>query len=727
MTFQSPIWILVAAIAVPLCVVFYSLTEIKYKKRLIKFHGDSKRQLFSSNCCPVKHKIKATLFTLTFILCCLALSQPQLGSTYIEEKRRGVDFMIALDVSKSMLAEDITPNRLERAKLAILDLLEETKGDRVGLVAFAGSAFLQCPLTLDYDAFRQTLLSVNTDILSNQGTDIAGALIEAEASFAKDSNHKVLIMMTDGEDLEAEGVMQAKIAKQSGLTIYTIGVGLPEGELIPFKDDQGRQNWLKDPNGNLIRTQLDENTLKQIAIASNGIYAPLGSTGEGLQLIYNHCIKAIPPEERESRMQKVPIDRYQWPLALAIGCSLIQSFIGNRRSNQVYPNILVFVFLAGVLFPHQNAFAFTNSKGKKLFLKGDYEEASNFYEKQIQEKPAQSIFYYNLGIANLRDQNYDKATSALSKALELAVDNPDFQSEIYEAKAILNLEQGENLKTSYPEKSIDLWRSSSLDFKNAQNLESSKNTIRLERLENYQSLVHSKLTDLIYKEGIRKYRERNYSGATESFEDSLYLSPEEQLDEINYNLGNCGYKKGELLLNENPKSTIETWEKAIKRYDEAIERRRDSEFTQATKNRDLLIKRLHELKQQLKNQESKTKDKNSDNDKEEQQDKTNGGKPEHDKSGSETQTKTQHNKDPKLGEENNPQNPKEESATDSDKRSKFSDKSLEYKQELSGKMTKEQAIQLLEQLRTYERKLPLGNLEKIRKSENSDNRMGRNW
>lgn len=332
MTFEAPIWLIIMPVVVAGLSLLFVITEIRAKNKLSTFVDDKLAPSLAKSYSRAKRNTKATLFTISAAFCCIALARPQLGSTYIEEQRKGVDFIIALDVSKSMLAEDIKPNRLERAKLSILDLLDNVKGDRVGLVAFAGSAFLQCPLTLDYDAFQQTLDSVNTEILSTQGTDIAGALLEAEASFAKDNNHKVLVMMTDGEDLEAEGILQAKKAKESGLTIYTIGVGLTEGELIPVKDENGRSDWLRDPAGNLVRTKLDEQTLKQIAVACDGIYVPLGPTGEGLQLIYEHCLSAIPPQERETRLQQVPIDRYQWPLAFAIGCWIIQSMIGNRRS-----------------------------------------------------------------------------------------------------------------------------------------------------------------------------------------------------------------------------------------------------------------------------------------------------------------------------------------------------------------------------------------------------------
>ena len=157
MNFDSIIWLFVLALFVPLLVLFYFFSERRAWKKLSQFAGSSILQQLTDSYSPILRNTKSFLIVLVVVLACLALARPQLGHTYREEKRRGIDFIIALDVSRSMLAEDIKPNRLQRAKFAILDLLDRTEGDRVALLAFAGSAFLQCPLTLDYDAFRQTL------------------------------------------------------------------------------------------------------------------------------------------------------------------------------------------------------------------------------------------------------------------------------------------------------------------------------------------------------------------------------------------------------------------------------------------------------------------------------------------------------------------------------------------------------------------------------------------
>lgn len=745
MTFESPIWLLAAGLSIVGLVLFFVVTEIRLQKKLSKFVGEQMKSPLTANYSRPKQYTKVALFIAAVAFICIALARPKLGSTYIEEKRRGVDFVIALDVSRSMLAEDIKPNRLERAKLAILDLLENAKGDRVGLVAFAGSAFLQCPLTLDYDAFRQTLNSVNTDILSTQGTDIAGALLEAEASFAKDNNHKILIMITDGEDLEAEGVIQARKANESGLTIYTVGVGLKEGELIPVKDDSGRQDWLRDPAGKLVETKLDEETLKEIALASDGNYVPLGATGNGLQVIYEHCISSIPAQEREAQLRQVAIDRYQWPLAIAIVCWIIQSMIGTRRSMNAIKNVTI-VMLIGFIYPNEALFALSFGQGKKLFNSGKYSEAGKIFETKAQEKPDNSVYLFNQGLANIREGNFEKAGEALNKALVLEIENPKFQSEIYEALAIASFEQGNDFINSDLEKASELWKQSQIDFNNAQNLETKKDSKRKVALEKKKELVERKLKDLIYKDGVQKYKEKNYLDASSSFEKAFQYSEPEEFDELHYNQGNCRYKIGELLLSEKPDETVKTWEKALEDYDEAISLREDTPFPQARRNREILQKRLDELKKQLEEQkqdnqdqsqsedsedqnkeDSKSKDKqSSENQKSEQEQKAKENKDSEQKDSSSEKSKSDKNEE---GEEQNGQQETGDEGSEKNTSEAAGDKGDQPEEAnvIPGRMTREQATQLLEQLKAFERKLPLGNLEHIRKKEAKDNRQGRNW
>ena len=210
-------------------------------------------------------------------------------------------------------------------------LLEKLEGDRVGLIAFAGQAFLECPLTLDYDAFRQSLEAVDPDIIALGGTDIASAISEAEVTFDQNDNHKILVLITDGEDLGNEGIRRARAAAESGVTIYTVGVGSSSGELIPIRQPDDSIDYLRDDRGNVVKTRLDEQTLLALAKVTDGFYVPLGATGDGLEQVYKNGLSRISKEETRSQMKKVAISRFQWPLVIALVLLFIEPLIGNRR------------------------------------------------------------------------------------------------------------------------------------------------------------------------------------------------------------------------------------------------------------------------------------------------------------------------------------------------------------------------------------------------------------
>ncbi|HCJ12339.1 MAG: hypothetical protein A2Y14_05270 [Verrucomicrobia bacterium GWF2_51_19] len=274
-----------------------------------------------------RRKLKAGLWMLGLIFLILALARPQWGSRFVETRARGIDILFALDTSKSMLAEDYKPNRLERSKLAIVDLLSGLKGDRVGLVAFAGQAFLQCPLTADYDAFRQSLEALDTDIIPVPGTDVSAAIREALTAFSKDANHKILILITDGEDLEGQGVALAESVKDD-LKIFTVGVGTEKGELIPLRRPDGSTDFLKDASGAFVKTKLDVQTLTSIADKTGGFFVNLGN-GDGLHQVYESGLKGIPDQELSAQVKPEAIDRYLWFLAASALCFL-ECFIVKR-------------------------------------------------------------------------------------------------------------------------------------------------------------------------------------------------------------------------------------------------------------------------------------------------------------------------------------------------------------------------------------------------------------
>ena len=248
---------------------------------------------------------KMALSGMAFLLCILALAGPEWGFEWQEIKRTGLDILIGIDVSKSMLATDMRPTRLERAKYAVKDLIRKLGGDRVGLMAFAGTSFLQCPLTIDYNGFLLTLDDLSTETIPRPGTNISGAIREAiDILKNADKKFKIFILITDGEELEGDAIKAASEAAQNGVRIYCVGVGTQEGEMIPTVDERGERGYLADRAGQVIKTRLNEDLLKRIAVATGGSYVRATPSDFGLILLYDKSISKLEKREIEAKMKK---------------------------------------------------------------------------------------------------------------------------------------------------------------------------------------------------------------------------------------------------------------------------------------------------------------------------------------------------------------------------------------------------------------------------------------
>src|SRR5712672_461977 len=280
---------------------------------------------------PTRQKIRLTCLVAAVACFIFALARPQLGFDWEEVKQRGLDVIVAIDTSKSMLAEDIAPNRLKRAKLAALDLMQQAKSDRLALIAFAGGAFLQCPLTIDDSAFRQSVDTLDVNIIPQGGTAIAEAIDTAIASFREGDNHKALVLFTDGEDQDSGAVNAAKRAGEAGIHIYTIGIGSTEGELLRITDVKGRMDYIRDEQGNVVKSHLNESLLREIAGAtSGGFYLPLrGATT--MESLYEKGIGTLPKSETSEKLVRCYHERYHWPLAAAMLFLLIEMLFPERK------------------------------------------------------------------------------------------------------------------------------------------------------------------------------------------------------------------------------------------------------------------------------------------------------------------------------------------------------------------------------------------------------------
>ena len=453
-SFAQPVW-LVVGLLVALGLAFaFRFFDQKNRADLEKFvSGNHLDRLRSSISKPLRWT-KRVAFIAAVALLFSALARPQIGFEWREVKRKGIDILFALDASRSMLAEDIAPNRLERAKLGMLDFVEKLDGDRVGLLPFSGSAFLLCPLTLDYDAFRQSLEAVDTEIIPRKGTDLASAIREATSTFEQaGNNHRILVVITDGEDLQGEALAAAESAADDGMIIHTVGIGSTTGELIPVSTRGGGTTFLKDENGELVRSKLDEASLQAIAEASGGLYAPFGKQAEGLQRIYNEKLALVPKEELSQRMQQVPIERYQWPLGAAIFLFLLEFLLGDRRRSGktkaagipagaktaaiVGLSVFALSLNAKAADPRET---YNDSVG--AYENGDFEAARNGFQESIAntaDLDLQTKAYYNLGNTEFRSgaamlpdgdtqaviAEWEKSLAAFDGALKLSPEDAD--------------------------------------------------------------------------------------------------------------------------------------------------------------------------------------------------------------------------------------------------------------------------------------------------------------
>lgn len=316
----------------PVMILFFVIV-FKHKKKLLNRLGDEELiARLTSNVSRQKQFWKVFLIIFIYIVLVFALANPQIGTRLEEVKRKGIDIFIAVDVSKSMLAEDIAPNRLVKAKHEIESFINQLQGDRVGLIVFSGLAFVQCPLTLDYSAANLFLNDIDVGIIPQPGTAISQAIKTAMNSFSsRELKHKVLILITDGEDHEGDPVETAKEARKEGVVIYTIGIGSPQGAPIPeFNKYGNRIGYKKDKNGQIITTKLDVLTLEKVAFETGGKFY-ISSSGETELGKILEEIASMEKKELASRRFTQFEDRFQYFLFAALVLLIIETLLSERR------------------------------------------------------------------------------------------------------------------------------------------------------------------------------------------------------------------------------------------------------------------------------------------------------------------------------------------------------------------------------------------------------------
>jgi Ca-activated chloride channel family protein len=517
MNFAQPWWLFAGAIACGGLLWTWRVVDARQRRALEQFVSPQLQAQLTRSMSAARTLARRALFAGSVLLLFIALAGPQAGFHWEQVTRRGNDIIFAVDTSRSMLTPDVKPNRLTRAKLAIDDFVSHLNGDAVGLVAFAGSAFLQSPLTLDYGAFHESLAALDTHIIPRAGTDITSAIREAQAALEQRAGtDKNLILVTDGEDLEGDSLAAAKAAaKQDGLKIFTVGVGSANGDLIPLPADQGG-GFLKDSAGQLVKSHLDESALKALAAATGGIYAPLGSSNQGLDTIYQAALAPLAKHDLSSKAQKVYTQRFQWPLGVSLALLMASLLIGNRRrraapatgeiavkrlwGRYALPAVLVVCALGGWLLPH--AAQASVGSAAAAYQHGDFSTAAQQYSAAAKTNPTQPTLQFDAGAAAYRAGDFSQAAQA-------------FQASV--------------------------------------NAEKSGNSKRLAEQE-----------------------------------------------DAYYNLGNTLYREGQKTEKADAARTIETWTQAVKVYDSALQLRANDIDTKY--NRDLVNRKLEELKKQQNNQ-----------------------------------------------------------------------------------------------------------------------------
>lgn len=317
---------------VPVLVALYVLSFHR-RRRALETLGDLPllRRL-SQSASLERRVIKATLTVFASVFLVLALARPQWGARLETVTRRGVDVIVAVDTSLSMLAEDVKPNRMAQARAAVGSFIDLLRGDRVGVVAFAGTSYVACPLTLDYTAARMFVDVLDTDLIPIQGTAIAGAIRTSIDAFRPgERRYKVLVLITDGEDHEGNVAAEARAAASEGITIYAVGVGSPSGEPIPLRNERGDiTGYKEDKNHRKVTSRLGESDLEAIALATGGKY--FRSSPEGLELrrVYEE-ISRMDQRTLSGRTLSMYEERYQFPLGVAILLLGIEAAIGERR------------------------------------------------------------------------------------------------------------------------------------------------------------------------------------------------------------------------------------------------------------------------------------------------------------------------------------------------------------------------------------------------------------
>ncbi|NMC62953.1 MAG: VWA domain-containing protein [SAR324 cluster bacterium] len=524
LTFAYPWYLLIGLFVVVGATLFFAKLKKRNYQALETFANHRLIPELLQGYSRYRRILKSVLLISAVVFIFSAMARPQKGFQWQEITRKGIDILFALDTSKSMLATDVNPNRLERSKLALIDFISKLEGDRVGLIAFSGTAFLMLPLTLDYNAFLEALHTIDTNLIPKPGTNVASAIDEAILALKNSPNQKILVLISDGEDLEGASLRAAKAAADVNLKIFTIGVGSHEGELIPLKNQAGGSSFLKNQDGNPVKSRLDEETLTEIARISKGAYFPLEQTGEGLERVYSEKLRLLPKQELSQRMKQIPIERFEWCLLAALVLLMAEYGIKERPSKHAHSFVLTRFFpkifgaetkkqsgLLKALFWCSILISLTacSKSPEELYSQGLYAEASKALQKLLDEDPKNPALHYNFGTSLYKEGKYEEAEEELRKALEDS--DLQLQERAYYNSGNALYRKGEKYLGNDKQKTITSWNEALANYQKTLKLNNKNEDAKFNH-----DLVERKLKELL----AQQEQENEKKGADQNQEES---------------------------------------------------------------------------------------------------------------------------------------------------------------------------------------------------------------
>jgi Ca-activated chloride channel family protein len=465
MRFEHPnlLWLLL--VIPPALAAFFWWSEQAKKALLTQFVESRLLASLTVGISLTRRKWKYILLISAAMLLIITVARPQHGFDLEEVQQNGLDIVVAVDTSKSMLATDIAPNRLARAKLAALELIQTAKADRLGLVAFASDAFLECPLTIDDSAFQQSVQALDVNSIPQGGTAIATAINTALTAFKEKGHYKTLVLLTDGEDNDEGALEAAQNAAKEGLKIFTIGIGSAEGTLVTVTDANGNSDYIRDEKGQVVKSHLNEQLLQQIAAATGGFYLPLRGA-DTINTLYERGLAPLPKSENKEKLVRRYHEQFQWPLA-AVMVLLIAEFLlperapGRRRPTQAAAATMLIAIL---LLPAGAKASPTSAL--KNYQSGNFTNALAEYTEAAAAKTNDLRLVFNAGDAAYRATNFDLAQNlfqqvTLSPDLKLQqqayynLGNVQFQM-AKQARDLDGLEQGFDAAAKIYERAVML-------------------------------------------------------------------------------------------------------------------------------------------------------------------------------------------------------------------------------------------------------------------------------